>query len=150
MAWPRDSHIDPALVTGLEPVRPTEPGSHHLSEGPGMAPIRSDKASGLSGAGHLLQHLGPGPRRNRQPQQSDPEGERLMTENEIDLMNADHTIELRRAYLDLDGIDWRHDPPDDRAVADALRPDRPHPRATADQGTVTHDDVIQHDDPESG
>jgi hypothetical protein len=48
-----------------------------------------------------------------------------MTSSEIDLMQVDHTAQLRRAYRDLDGQDWRIEPHDDLAVFDALRPDPP-------------------------
>lgn len=42
---------------------------------------------------------------------------------ETDLMAVDHSAQVRRAYHDLDGVDWRHDVPDDRGVINALRPD---------------------------
>ncbi len=42
---------------------------------------------------------------------------------DTDLMAVNHGAEVRRAYHDLDGVDWRHDAPDDKGVFNALRPD---------------------------
>ena len=48
-----------------------------------------------------------------------------MNENEIDTMDVHHPLQLQRAYHDLDGVDWRLAPHDDRTVFDALEPDPP-------------------------
>jgi hypothetical protein len=48
-----------------------------------------------------------------------------MTTTEIDLMQVRHSTQLGQAYHDLDGVDWRLGPHDDRVVLDALEPDRP-------------------------
>lgn len=49
-----------------------------------------------------------------------------MTTPEVDLMDLDR-VPPGRAFHDLDGVDWRTEPHDDRAVLDALRPDLPGP-----------------------
>ena len=57
-----------------------------------------------------------------------------MTTTEVDLMQTDHPAQLRQAYRDLDGVDWRLEPHDDRTVFDALKPDTV--RQTVDRPAV--------------